>query len=528
MAEKTADSWMAGALWLSLAALTAKVLSALYKVPYQNLTGDAGFYVYQQVYPLYGVALVLGTAGFPLVLAGMTGDMTDQRRERLRFLFSVLSGVYIVMALAVFSLASVLASVMGDPALAGPLRWMALPFLLIPVLAFYRGVFQGQGETGPSALSQVLEQLARVVVILAVAAWVTRVGGSAYEAGISAGAGAFTGGLAGVVILVVMMNKREPALIRGVYTFRGPLLPSRWRSDLRNLLVPGLLVSLSALALIAFQLTDALTVYRGLLASGLAADEAAMTKGIYDRSWPLIQFGAVITTVFSYAALPVVVRAVREGKHAEVKREIARAVQICLVFGSAAAVGLAVIMPEVNAMLFTDEAGTTALRIAGLGVLPGSLFMTAAVLWHAVGKAGKPAVWLLAGVGVKGLGNAVLVPLYGITGAAVASLAGFTLMAVAVLVQLIRSSRLPAIPRVFTGKLLIALGLMGVAARIAGAAAGLLPVDGVRLTATLEALTGAGAGAVVFLFVIRALRLFDADTWHGLPLIGSRLPYPHD
>lgn len=519
---------MAGALWLSLAALTAKVLSALYKVPYQNLTGDAGFYVYQQVYPLYGIALVLGTAGFPLVLAGMTGDMTDQRRERLRFLYGVLSGVYVVMAIAVFSLAPTLAFIMGDPALTGPLRWMALPFLLIPVLAFYRGVFQGQGETGPSALSQVLEQLARVAVILTIAAWVTWVGGTPYEAGISAGAGAFSGGLAGVIMLVVIMNKREPALIRDVYTLRGPLLPPQWQEDLRRLLVPGLLVSLSALALIAFQLADALTVYRGLLISGLSAEEAALTKGIYDRSWPLIQFGAVITTVFSYAALPVVVRAVREEKQAEVKREITRAVQICLVFGSAAAVGLAVIMPEVNAMLFTDEAGTTALRVAGLGVLPGSLFMTAAVLWHAVGKAGKPAVWLLAGLGIKGLGNAVLVPLYGIGGAAAASLAGFTLMAVAVLLQLIRSSWLSAIPWAFTGKLLMALGLMGVAARMTGVAADLLTGDGTRLAATLGALMGAGAGAVVFLFVIRALRLFDADTWHGLPLIGSRLPYPHD
>ncbi|NJP39026.1 oligosaccharide flippase family protein [Bacillus luteus] len=62
-------SWAKGAAYLSLAALAAKGLSALYKIPYQNMTGDTGFYVYQQVYPLYGAVLVLGTYGFPLVIA---------------------------------------------------------------------------------------------------------------------------------------------------------------------------------------------------------------------------------------------------------------------------------------------------------------------------------------------------------------------------------------------------------------------------------------------------------------------------
>jgi hypothetical protein len=56
---------MHGALVLTLASLIAKILSALYRIPLQNLVGDEGFYVYQQVYPIYGIAMTLALSGLP-------------------------------------------------------------------------------------------------------------------------------------------------------------------------------------------------------------------------------------------------------------------------------------------------------------------------------------------------------------------------------------------------------------------------------------------------------------------------------
>ena len=49
----------ARAFVLTIASFIAKVLSALYRIPLQNLVGDEGFYVYQQVYPIYGIAMTL-------------------------------------------------------------------------------------------------------------------------------------------------------------------------------------------------------------------------------------------------------------------------------------------------------------------------------------------------------------------------------------------------------------------------------------------------------------------------------------
>ena len=56
---------MQGAFVLTIASFIAKVLSALYRIPLQNLVGDEGFYVYQQVYPIYGIAMTLALSGLP-------------------------------------------------------------------------------------------------------------------------------------------------------------------------------------------------------------------------------------------------------------------------------------------------------------------------------------------------------------------------------------------------------------------------------------------------------------------------------
>ena len=58
-----------GAMILTLAALVTKILSAVYRVPFQNIVGDIGFYIYQQVYPFYGIVMVLSTYGFPVVIS---------------------------------------------------------------------------------------------------------------------------------------------------------------------------------------------------------------------------------------------------------------------------------------------------------------------------------------------------------------------------------------------------------------------------------------------------------------------------
>ena len=60
-----------GALLLTAAAIIVKLLSVIYRIPYQNMTGDFGFYVFQQAYPFYAIAVAIAFTGFPMALSKM-------------------------------------------------------------------------------------------------------------------------------------------------------------------------------------------------------------------------------------------------------------------------------------------------------------------------------------------------------------------------------------------------------------------------------------------------------------------------
>ncbi|MCT8136375.1 oligosaccharide flippase family protein [Anaerobacillus sp. CMMVII] len=81
---------------MSLAAIIIKILSAVYRIPYQNIAGDVGFYVYQQIYPIYGIAIMLSTYGFPVIISKLISEKVDDRQTVLKSALFSLTIVSIV------------------------------------------------------------------------------------------------------------------------------------------------------------------------------------------------------------------------------------------------------------------------------------------------------------------------------------------------------------------------------------------------------------------------------------------------
>ncbi|CAM5695003.1 hypothetical protein LSPH24S_00359 [Lysinibacillus sphaericus] len=168
-------SYMKGAALLTIAALIVKILSAIYRVPFQNLVGDEGFYIYQQVYPVISIFVVWTSSGFAVAISKMLADndcvvdveeRTQRRRSIMRIIFRYLTILSWVFFIALFAGADVIAKMMGDANLAPLLRTGSFIVLVMPALAIFKGGFQSRGIMEPIAYAQVLEQTVRVAVIL--------------------------------------------------------------------------------------------------------------------------------------------------------------------------------------------------------------------------------------------------------------------------------------------------------------------------------------------------------------------------
>src|SRR5699024_4300693 len=160
-----------GAFILTMAGLLSKVLSATYRIPLQNLTGDFGFYIYQQVYPLLCTVMILALYGLLTAISKLTAEQTLANKSLTARsfyipLFVILFMINGVIFITLYSLAPVIVTWMGDEQLLRSFRFAAFLFLLIPFIALLRVLIFGNGMIQQLAYSQLAEQLIRETIII--------------------------------------------------------------------------------------------------------------------------------------------------------------------------------------------------------------------------------------------------------------------------------------------------------------------------------------------------------------------------
>lgn len=461
MSTQTTNHYMKGAFILTIAAFIVKILSVVYRVPYQNIVGDIGFYIYQQVYPIYGVGMILATSGFPVIISKLAAeDGTGQRAylaHRMQAALITLLFVGIGLFCCFFFGASLIAHWMGDPQLTALIQMTAFMFLLLPFLSISRGYFQSTGDMRPTATSQVIEQTVRVVIIMMSAIILTFNGHSLYEVGTGAIAGSLIGGVIGVGILLMYMVKRKTY---SLFFIKG-LSWKKLYTTAQIVLVHGAVFCLSGMVLILFQFVDSFSIFSLLRNSGIEIEEAKALKGIFDRGQPLIQLGTVVASSFSLALVPIVTAAWMKDDEQTIQIRSGSALKITLVIAVGATIGLINIMKPTNTMLFANDQGSAVLSVLSISILFSSLILICTGILQALGQVFIVGKYILIGLIVKIIGNYIGVALLGTMGASLSTVIGLALTAILSIrkLQTRVSILLPTIRNLLPSICLAALGM---------------------------------------------------------------------
>src|SRR5690625_1201310 len=442
MEKEQTNNIVRGAIMYTIAGLLSKVLSATYRIPLQNLTGDLGFYIYQQVYPLLGTVMILALYGFPVAISKLTAEQKAQHKSMTAFYLPLLT-ILMIMNGAFFVLLYVLAPTIsvwiGDEQLVSAFRLAAWTFILIPFLALLRGVSQGHGQMKQTAYSQVVEQFIRVTIIIVASYLIFIERLDIYEIG-EAGAIATLVGMGVAIILLIlsipkqMKNKQPPQINKGQKS------PIPWTYYIKTCFTLGVLATFNHLILLLMQMVDMLTLVPSLIQYGLSSVEAMEAKGIFDRGQPLIQFGVVFGSAFALALIPNVI-------HKEASDVQARAVRDALLFGFylafGATIGLFSVMKETNMLLFTNSTGTSSLQILSLTIVLTSITITTATVLQSLGKVKWILYLIVSAVVLKTILNRVLVPNIEIMGSAIATVVSMFFLCVAT--SIILHKKLPIV-----------------------------------------------------------------------------------
>ncbi len=145
----------------------AKMLGALYRIPLTNILGAEGMGMYQLVFPVYALFMVLATAGIPTSLSRTVAEKRALG-ENVKKYFAVAMCALLVLGIAfgllMGALSDVLATRQGNADTRFGFLIIAPAITFVCVISGFRGYFQGQMYMLPTALSNVVEQVVKLAV----------------------------------------------------------------------------------------------------------------------------------------------------------------------------------------------------------------------------------------------------------------------------------------------------------------------------------------------------------------------------
>ncbi|MDF2679951.1 MAG: polysaccharide biosynthesis protein [Brevibacillus sp.] len=517
--------FLAGALILAVAGILSKVIGMFYRIPLQEIVGDNGLGLYQEVYPLYLTFLILATAGVPVALSRVIAEALAEGKQgsigQILARSMVMMGAIGIALFAILYVTSpLIAKLMGNPHLIEPIRAISLSLLFVPLIAVIRGFFYGYQKMMFVGLSQIVEQTLRVVFILVASLYLVSLGEDTDTVitGVNYGTMISTFLSLGFLALLMWLHNRKNSVFHGAqwnrvdWWYDRAFFASMWR-----IAWP---ICVSALVIPIFSLTDsflAINIFRYIWnVDGLTADT---WFGIYSRGGPLLQMASLFGSSIALSIVPAIAEAVRQKDNERVTTLTKLSLRFAWLIGLPAGLGLTAVAEGANLALYGDMEGTRAMAILGISAIPLSLLLATNGILQGIGKEKIPARHLLYGVLVKVVATLVFTSLLGMDGL---SLSWLCATAFVCILNMRTINRLVVVPinwRFDTLYPLLVANLMLLLAWGATEAAGFLLAgkEKVRLLGAFETVSGVGVGLIVYLGLLLLIPLIEDKELDWLP-----------
>ncbi len=172
--------FLAGAAISVIGIVICKVIGLVYVIPFYAIIGTQGGALYSYAYSIYNVFLNLATSGIPVAMSKVVSEYNEMKfyntKERVfKIGLKVISILCVISFLVLFIFAPEVANMIiggveggnSTEDVAMVIRVISTAVLVVPFLSVSKGYLQGHKIMQVSSIADILEQLARVIVILA-------------------------------------------------------------------------------------------------------------------------------------------------------------------------------------------------------------------------------------------------------------------------------------------------------------------------------------------------------------------------
>jgi stage V sporulation protein B len=430
------QTFIKGALVLSIAGLIAKVLSAFFRVPLGNLIGDTGMGYYQAGYPIYTLFTAIAIVGIPSTIAKLVAEkrvlgeyqMAKDIFTHTMKLMLIIGGIVSMLILA------------GTPFMIRAFNWapetkyslwgLALSPLFVCIMGVFRGYFQGMQNMAPTAVSQVLENLGRVAAGLSLAfLFFPDLGKAAGGASF----GAVAGGMCGAAALGFFYMRQKKLINEEIAGSQKPKEQRiGFKAVAKMVLVIAIPISIGAAVNSIINFLDSALVIKTLIQTGLSLETANEYFGQLGKVSTFINFPLTFGMALVIGLVPAISEAAAKKDKDEVQTKIELGIRFAVLLAMPASIGLAVLANPIMKFIYANAPdGGNILAVAALSIVFIMLGQAFTGILQGVGKVWQPVIGIGLAAITKAILNMVLVmtPLR-VVGAAIASIAAYAVFAV--------------------------------------------------------------------------------------------------
>lgn len=435
-----ASNLVKGTAILTIGLFLSKALGLFYVIPFYAIVGKENIGLYQYAYIPYNLALAVAVSGAPLAISKFVskynalGDYATGRKLMKSGVF-VMSLTGILSFLVLFFLAEPIAGlVRADDEqiftveeIASVIRWVSYALLAVPLLSISRGYLQGYQKFEPTSVSQLIEQIVRIVFVLAGAYIVVDVLDLSPRTAVNfAVFAAFIGAIAGLLSLYKYWKgyKEEFDYLLANSPPASPISLREMYTEIFAYVLPFVLVgTINPL----YQFVDMITFNDAMASIGLAKVSDVYLSMLNFLTHKIVMIPVMVATGFSMALISIMTKYYTQNDQQGITRSLDQTYQIMLFLTIPMVIGLIVLSDEVYQFLYEqDAAGASVLAsYAPVAILFAMFTVTAAIL-QGIDRHKWIVFTSLLGLLVKMVINIPLIKLFETDGAIAATAIGYS------------------------------------------------------------------------------------------------------
>ncbi len=361
------NSFVEGTVIATIFIFLVKILGMLYVVPFYSIVGSRGAALYSYAYNIYLIFLSISSAGIPSAISKLISEYEtlgylEAKTRTYKISKKIISILSLLSFVLLFAFAKPIAHlIIGDMTggntindIAFVIRCVSVSILVVPFLSVTKGYLQGHKIMTPSSVSQLIEQIVRIAIMLIGSYLIYKVfnGTLTLAVGVSL-LGAFFGALVADLYLIIKIRNNKKDLNLDKKYKRDSITSKEIVKKIASYSIPIIIINLITNV---YSSTDMILVSRTIQHLGYSASDVEFITSSISTWCPKISM--IINSIvlgMTMSLIPNIVSSYVKKDYENVNAKINKALQIILYTSIPMTVGISILSTPIWTIFYNTN-----------------------------------------------------------------------------------------------------------------------------------------------------------------------------